>query len=86
VEYVPYVYDDAKDDEYEIVRLPDASYEVKGGFVDMLCRNVTLDDVDSNRYFQRKLRERGVFDDLRQRGAKDGDVIRIADVVFEFVE
>lgn len=86
VEYTPFEYDDEGGDEYEIVRLPDASYEVKGGFVDMLCRNVTLDDVDSNRYFQRKLRERGVFDDLRQRGAKDGDVIRIADVVFEFVE
>lgn len=86
MEYVPFVYDDEGGDDYEIVRLPDASYEVKGGLVDMLCRNVTLDDVDSNRYFQRKLRERGVFDELRARGAKDGDVIRIADVVFEFVE
>ncbi|MBQ9145066.1 MAG: GTPase ObgE [Clostridia bacterium] len=85
MEFAPFVYDDRHDDEFSIVRYPDASFEVLGGFVDMLVRNVTLDDVDSNRYFQRKLRERGVFDELRARGAKDGDLIRIADVTFEFL-
>ena len=85
MEFAPFVYDDRHDDEFSIVRYPDASFEVMGGFVDMLVRNVTLDDVDSNRYFQRKLRERGVFDELRARGAKDGDLIRIADVTFEFL-
>lgn len=85
MEFASFVYDDRHDDEFSIVRYPDASFEVLGGFVDMLVRNVTLDDVDSNRYFQRKLRERGVFDELRARGAKDGDLIRIADVTFEFL-
>ncbi len=85
-EYVPYVYQDEDEDEFDIVRGDDGAYEVVGGFVNMLVRNVTLDDVDSYRYFQRKLRERGVIDALRERGAKEGDLIRIADVEFDFVE
>ena len=86
MEFTPYSYDDADEDEFDIIRLPDASFEVVGGFVNMLIRNVTLDDIDSYRYFQRKLRERGVIDALRAKGAKEGDIIRIADVEFEFVE
>lgn len=79
-------YDDRDDDSYEIVRYPDASFEVMGGFVDMLVRNVVLSDPESFRYFQRKLKERGIFDELKQRGAKDGDLIRIAEISFEFVD
>ena len=85
-EYVPYEYRDEDEDEFEVVRGDDGAFEVVGGFVNMLVRNVTLDDVDSYRYFQRKLRERGVIDALREHGAKEGDTIRIAQVEFEFVE
>ena len=81
-----YVYDDHDDDSYEIIRYSDKNFEVVGGFVDMLTRNVVLSDPDSFRYFQRKLKERGVFDDLRANGAKEGDVIHIADIEFVFVE
>lgn len=79
-------YDDRDDDSYEIVRYPDASFEVMGGFIDMLVRNVVLSDPESFRYFQRKLKERGIFDELRARGAKDGDLIRIAEISFDFVD
>jgi GTP-binding protein len=85
-EYVPFEYHDEDEDEFDIVRADDGAYEVVGGFVNMLVRNVTLDDVDSYRYFQRKLRERGVIDALRERGAKEGDLVRIAQVEFDFVE
>lgn len=79
-------YDDRDDDSYEIVRYPDASFEVTGGFIDMLVRNVVLSDPESFRYFQRKLKERGIFDELRARGATDGDLIRIAEITFEFLD
>lgn len=85
-QYVPYEYRDEDEDEFEIVRNDDGAYEVVGGFVNMLVRNVTLDDIDSERYFQRKLRERGVIDALRERGAHNGDLIRIAEIEFEFVD
>ncbi len=79
-------YGEQDDMNYEIIRSADASFEVTGGFVDMLIRNVVLSDPESNRYFQFKLKERGILDDLRVKGAKDGDVIHIADIEFEFVE
>lgn len=79
-------YDDRDDDSYEIVRYPDASFEVMGGFIDMLVRNVVLSDPESFRYFQRKLRVRGIFDELKARGAKEGDLIRIAEITFEYVD
>lgn len=79
-------YDDRDDDSYEIVRYPDASFEVMGGFIDMLVRNVVLSDPESFRYFQRKLRTKGIFDELKARGAKEGDLIRIAEITFEYVD
>jgi len=81
-----YEYDDVDDDSYEIVRYSDSSFEVIGGFVDMLVRNVVLSDPESFRYFQRKLKDKGIFDELREKGAKDGDVIHVADIEFVFVD
>ncbi|MBQ7653237.1 MAG: GTPase ObgE [Clostridia bacterium] len=81
-----YEYDDHDDDSYEIIRYSDGNFEVVGGFVDMLVRNVVLSDPESFRYFQRKLKDRGIFDELRSQGAKDGDVIHIADIEFVFVD
>lgn len=79
-------YDDRDDDSYEIVRYPDASFEIMGGFIDMLVRNVVLSDPESFRYFQRKLRDKGIFEELKTRGAKEGDLIRIAEITFEYVD
>lgn len=72
--------------QFEIIQHSDDFYEVAGGFIDMLIRNVVLSDPESNRYFQSKLKEKGIFDALREQGAQDGDTIRIADIEFEFVE
>ncbi|HCE34824.1 MAG TPA: hypothetical protein DEQ88_05630 [Clostridiales bacterium] len=51
-----------------------------------MSKNVVISDVDSNRYFQKKLIERGIIDDLRRRGAKEGDTVEIGDIEFEFVD
>lgn len=71
---------------YEIDRMDDGTFVVSGGFIDMLSKNVVISDVDSNRYFQKKLIERGIIDDLRRRGAKEGDTVEIGDIEFEFVD
>lgn len=60
-------------------------YVVVGALVDMLCRNVSLDDPDSMAYFQKILREKGVISKLRQMGIKDGDTVSIGEVEFDFV-
>ena len=52
----------------------------------MLAQNVVVSDIDSNRYFQKKLIDCGVIAALREKGAKDGDIVEIGDIEFEFIE
>ena len=40
----------------------------------------------SVRKFARQLRGMGVDDELRKRGAKDGDTVRLLEFEFEFVD
>lgn len=60
-------------------------YVVVGSLVDMLCRNVALNDSDSMAYFQKILREKGVISQLKAMGINEGDTVSIGDVEFEFV-
>ena len=60
-------------------------FVIVGTLVDMLCRNVSLDDNDSMAYFQKILREKGVISKLREMGVKEGDTVSVGDVEFEFV-
>ena len=62
------------------------TYVVVGPLVDMLCRNVTLNDPDSMAYFQKILREKGVISRLHDMGVKEGDTVSIGDVESDFVE
>ena len=71
---------------YEIVRDENGVYVVMGGLVDMLCRNVVLNNPDSMQYFQKVLRLRGVISALKEAGCKEGDTVSIGDVEFDFVE
>ena len=64
----------------------DGIYEVHGGLINMLARNVVLDDYESFRYFQKMLKDRGVIKELVKNGCKEGDTVRIADIEFDFVE
>lgn len=67
------------------IYVDDGVYVVVGDLVDMLCRNVALNDPDSMAYFQKILREKGVISELRKMGVKENDTISIGDVEFEFV-
>jgi len=60
-------------------------YVVVGTLVDMLCRNVVLNDPDSMAYFQKILREKGVIARLIEMGIKENDTISIGDVEFEYI-
>lgn len=60
-------------------------YIVSGSFVDRLLNSVNIHDADSLRYFHKVLRNKGVFDTLREMGIEDGDVVRLNDFEFEYV-
>jgi GTP-binding protein len=71
--------------DYEIYRDEDGAYVVVGSLVDMLCRNVSLDDPDSMAYFQKILREKGVIAQLKDMGIEEKDTVIVGDVEFDFV-
>ena len=86
LEYEPFEYERRDTTDFEVTRDDDGGFDISGGLVEELARNVVLDSYDSFRYFQKKLKETGVIKALRKAGAKDGDTVRVLDVEFEFVE
>ncbi|MDY5677973.1 MAG: Obg family GTPase CgtA, partial [Eubacteriales bacterium] len=60
--------------------------EVVGGLVDSLSRKIAVDNVDSMRFFEKELQARGVYDQLKKAGLKDGDTVIIGGVDFDWVE
>lgn len=60
-------------------------YVVEGTFVDRLLTAVNVNDADSLRYFHKVLRNKGIFEELREMGIKDGDMVRLNDFEFEYV-
>lgn len=83
--FVPFQYEDRDKDSFYITK-SENTYYVNGGFVEDLARKVYLDDIDSFVYFQRKMRERGIIDALREAGAKDGDTVCVLDVEFTLMD
>ena len=67
-----------EEEEYDI-------YIVEGTFVDRLLSAVNVNDADSLRYFHKVLKNKGVMDELREMGIKDGDMVRLNDFEFEYV-
>ena len=86
IEYEPFTYERPDYDEFEIEKDEDGAYIVFGPLVDLLIRNVVLDDTDSLAYMQKTLRDKGVIKALRKLGAHDGDVVVMGDVEFDFID
>lgn len=61
------------------------TYVVSGSFVDRLLSAVNIHDADSLRYFHKVLKNKGVLDELRELGIKDGDMVRLDDFEFEYI-
>lgn len=70
---------------FEIFIDENDAFVVVGTLVDMLCRNVSLDDSESMAYFQKILREKGVISQLKKMGIKEHDTVIVGDVEFEFI-
>ena len=69
-----------------IDKIDEATYEISGGYIDNLVRKIVLDDEISFAYFQKRIKDDGVWDMLKSKGAKDGDTIRIKDTEFDMID
>ncbi len=74
------------DQKFTVSRLPDGSFFVDGGLVDFLIQNVTISSQDSFAFFQKVLKDRGVIAELKKKGMKEGDIVCIGDLEFEWVD
>ncbi|MDY3005468.1 GTPase ObgE [Anaerococcus porci] len=61
-------------------------YVCTGYRIDKLLERVNLDDYDSRMYFEKKLRDMGVFDKFLEMGIEEGDSVAIGDIVFDYYE
>lgn len=75
-----------KERDFEITRDDDGAYVLSGYTIERLFKMTDFSRDESIRRFARQLRHMGVDDALRERGAKDGDTVRILDYEFEFIE
>ncbi|MEQ9809462.1 GTPase ObgE [Streptococcus jiangjianxini] len=71
---------------FDISRDDDATWVLSGEKLEKLFVMTNLERDESLMKFARQLRGMGVDDALRQRGAKDGDIVRIGNFEFEFVD
>ncbi|GMB07484.1 GTP-binding protein [Thermolongibacillus altinsuensis] len=71
---------------FHITRDDDGSFILSGEKIEKLFKMTDFSREESVRRFARQLRAMGVDDALRERGAKDGDIVKLLDYEFEFVD
>ena len=71
--------------DYEIFKEGE-TFVIEGTLVEVLKRNVVLDDMHSLAYMHNVLRDRGIINELRKMGANEKSVIIIGGEEFEFVD
>lgn len=70
---------------YEILKEGE-TFVVIGSLVDVLKRNVVMDDMNSFAYMQKVLRDRGVINELRKMGANEKSTVIIGGEEFELID
>ncbi|MCY8497795.1 GTPase ObgE [Bacillus atrophaeus] len=71
---------------FEITRDPDGVFVLSGDSLERLFKMTDFSRDESVKRFARQMRGMGVDEALRERGAKDGDIIRLLEFEFEFID
>ncbi len=73
-------------DKVTILRDDDGAYVVSGNAIERMFKMTDFNSDPAVRRFARQMRSMGIDDALRERGCKNGDIVRILGGEFEFVE
>ncbi|XZR38283.1 GTPase ObgE [Listeria monocytogenes] len=76
----------AEEPDFKISREPDGTFVLSGAKIERLFTMTNFERDASISRFARQLRAMGVDEALRKRGAKDGDIVRLLDYEFEFMD
>lgn len=71
---------------FTVTKLDADFYEVSGTLVDKIMASTNFADNESVRFFQRALRNKGIIDALREKGAGEGDTVKMLDFEFDFID
>ena len=85
LEFEEFNYEKPERLEYEIFKEGE-TFVIVGTLVDVLKRNVVLDDMNSLAYMHKVLRDRGIIAELRKMGATDKSTVIIGGEEFEFMD
>ena len=72
--------------EFFVKRVSEGVFEVTGELVFEIMKRVNLEDMTSNAYFQKRIKNDGIIDALIEIGLKDGDMIQIGDYELQYFE
>ncbi len=78
---------DVEEDKPQIVVKKEAGkYIVEGEFIESLLYSTNFNDLDSLRYFQNVIRQKGIVDELKELGIDNEDSVFICGYEFEFFD
>ena len=69
--------------EFNIQRFDD-TWVIDSPWLERIIANVNFSDYESRNWFDKNLRESGLFDKLESMGIKDGDIVSLYDLEFEY--
>ncbi|GAA0326991.1 GTPase ObgE [Oceanobacillus oncorhynchi subsp. oncorhynchi] len=75
-----------EEDPFHITKDPDGAYVLYGHRIETLFKMTDFQHDEAVQRFSRQLRGMGVDKALRERGAQDGDTVRLLDYEFDFIE
>ncbi|MBE5778750.1 MAG: GTPase ObgE [Clostridiales bacterium] len=75
-----------RDMSFTVTQQKGGVFVVEGPGIQRLIDSVNFDDEESMNWFHRQLRDRGIIDELRRKGAKEGAPVLLGDMEFDFVE
>lgn len=62
----------------------DDLWVISGPWLERLLNDINFDDYESRMYFDRQLRQSGLFERLESMGIHDGNTVSIYDLEFEY--
>lgn len=72
-----------EEDDFEI-EVKGREYIVSGPAAERIMRRVNIQDRESMHYLQKCLENTGIFNELREKGIREGDTVKILDWEFEW--
>ncbi|WP_324824023.1 GTPase ObgE [Sinanaerobacter sp. ZZT-01] len=91
-EELPYEYfdfeRDAEDEDYREIYITkeDSAYILTGKQLEKIFNSTNFNDAGSLRYLYKYVEKKGAIERLKEMGLQDGDVIRIIDYEFEYID